>query len=252
MASRASLDAKMHRLEELLAEQAERTLADFQRRLDLSWIFYDAALEGIVITNDELKSAIERDLVPNISLIPIHDEIRAHILAIEFVRDIASRGKKAPLTLDTILQIHDVLSPKAADAADAAGGPYRKDTPVHRIYPHNIPAAEKIDGEMKKLGDWLAEPETKKLTSLRLAARLHFKLMQIHPFAKHSGRIARLAMNLVLMRAGYPPAIIHATDRQRYFEAFKGPSALLYDLVVDSLENSIDSAIRVFEDGRPG
>ena len=59
-------------------------------------------------------------------------------------------------------------------------------------------------------------------------------------------------MNLVLLRGGYPPAIIHSTDRQRYYESLRGPSSLLYALVVDSLENSIESAIKSFAEARTG
>jgi hypothetical protein len=59
-------------------------------------------------------------------------------------------------------------------------------------------------------------------------------------------------MNLVLLRAGYPPAIIHSTERQRYYEALKGPSLTLHNLMVDSLENSIESAIKLFAEQRTG
>ncbi len=252
MASRLTLDAKLHKLEEHLAAQDEQVLAEFQERLDMSWIYHDSALEGTVLSRDELKSAMDKDVVPDVSLIPIHDEIRAHKNAIDFVREIAAKGKKNPVTVETILKIRDVLLPPENPEQAAIDGPYRKDTPVHRLYFHDIPAADKIAGEMKKLGDWLADPDTKKLTSLRFAAKLHFKIMQVYPFPKHSGKIARLAMNLVLLRGGYPPAIVHSTDRQRYYEALRGPSTLLYNLIVDSLENSIDSAIKVFTEARSG
>ncbi len=252
MATRATLDAKLHKLEEHLATQDEQILAEFQERLDMSWIYHDSALEGTVLSRDELKSAMDKDVVPDVSLIPIHDEIRAHKAAIDHVREIAAQRKKVPITIELILKLRDVLSPNENAEALALEGPYRKDTPVHRLYFHDIPAADKIPGEMKKLADWLADAETKKLTSLRLATKLHFKLMQIYPFPRHSGKIARLAMNLVLLRGGYPPAIIHSTDRQRYYESLRGPNTLLYNLVVDALENSIDSAIKVFMEARSG
>ena len=35
-------------------------------------------------------------------------------------------------------------------------------------------------------------------------------------------RAMRLFMNLLLYRGGYPPAIIHAKERQSYYEALKG------------------------------
>jgi hypothetical protein len=59
-------------------------------------------------------------------------------------------------------------------------------------------------------------------------------------------------MNLVLLRSGYPPAIVHSTERQRYYEALRGPSLALHNLMLDSLENSIDSAIKLFSEANSG
>jgi hypothetical protein len=257
-----------------------------------------------------LKSAIDKDVVSDVSLIPTYDEIRAHKAALDWVREQASKGKKQPVTLELLLKLRDVLNPEptpppapivtvpplapapvivpviapvlmpavpavlapspapavlaptpalaepkpaikeSKPAADPT--PYRKDTPVHRLYFHDIPSADKIPGEMKKLGEWLLEPETKKLPALRLASRLHFKLMQIYPFPKHSGKHARLAMNLVLLRAGYPPAIIHSTERQRYYESLRGPATALHNIMLESLENAIESAIKLFTEAKSG
>lgn len=276
MATRASVDEKLHNLEQLLAEQPEQVLADFQERLDMSWIYHDTALEGSVLSFHELKSAIDKDVVSDVSLIPTYDEIRAHKAAIDFVRETAAQKKKVPLTLELLLKLREILAPEppapaappppalpldpnapllttaAPPPPPVKESPWRKDTPVHRLYFHDILPADKIPGEMKKLGEWLLDPETKKLSPLRLAARLHFKLMQIYPFSKHSGKMARLAMNLVLLRGGYPPAIIHSTERQRYYESLRGPSTQLYNLMLDSLENSIDSAIKLFTETQSG
>jgi hypothetical protein len=48
-------------------------------------------------------------------------------------------------------------------------------------------------------------------------------------------------MNLLLLRSGYPPAIIHSTERQRYYEALKGSSATMHSIVQDAIENSLAS-----------
>lgn len=297
MADRSTIDQKLEELQEMLATMEEETLAQFQERLDMSWIYHDCALEGMVLTFHELKSAIDNDVVSDVSLIPTYDEIRAHKAAIDWVREQAAKGKKQPITLDLLLKLRDVLNPEptpppqaivsvpppppvpvimmepkpaptpvllepkpavlkepkpATPAPPAEPTPYRKDTPVHRLYFHDIPAADKIAGEMKKLGEWLLEPETKKLPALRLASKLHFKLMQIYPFPKHSGKHARLAMNLVLLRAGYPPAIIHSTERQRYYESLRGPTAPLHNIMLESLENAIESAIKLFTEAKSG
>lgn len=295
-ATRNSVDEKLERLQSILGDMEEGVLAEFQERLDMSWIYHDSALEGVVLTFHELKSAIDKDVVSDVSLIPTYDEIRAHKATIDFVRELAGQRKRVPLNVELLLKLREVLCPEpvalapapvpvplvpppplvpamppgvtvhqpleaapaaptappAPPAAPAKDTPWRKDNPVHRLYFHDIPPADKIPAEMKKLEEWLKEPETKKLSAIRLATRVHLKLMQIYPFPKHSGKIARLAMNFVLLRAGYPPAIIHSTERQRYYETLRGPSIGLYNLVLDSVENSIDSAIKLFSESRSG
>ena len=54
----------------------------------------------------------------------------------------------------------------------------------------------------------------------RLAA-LHCRFEQIHPFLDGNGRAGRLALNLILVRFGYPPAIIYKRDRDRYLRALR-------------------------------
>jgi Fic family protein len=250
MANRGTVEDKLHNLQQLLVTQDEQSLAEFQERLDMSWIYHDSALEGSVLSFHELKSAIDKDVVSDVSLIPTYDEIRTHKAAIDFVREQAAQKKKTPITIELLIKLHSVLGPE--DGSVPKEEPWRKETPVHRLYFHDIPAPDKIPGEIKKLGNWLGDPETKKMSALRQASKLHFKLMQIFPFTKHSGKHARLAMNLVLLRAGFPPAIIHATERQRYYESLRGPSALLHNLMVDSLENSIESAIKIFTEASSG
>jgi hypothetical protein len=56
-----------------------------------------------------------------------------------------------------------------------------------------------------------AEPEA--------LARLHARFEQIHPFLDGNGRTGRLVLNLLLVRLGYPPAIIYKGDRTRYLAA---------------------------------
>jgi Fic family protein len=53
------------------------------------------------------------------------------------------------------------------------------------------------------------------------AARLHHGISSIHPFADGNGRTARLAMNFVLLAAGYPPISIPTTPREAYYNALE-------------------------------
>jgi fido (protein-threonine AMPylation protein) len=52
-------------------------------------------------------------------------------------------------------------------------------------------------------------------------ARLHQQFERTHPFLAGNGRAGRLVLNLILVRLGYPPAIIYKRDRQTYLRALR-------------------------------
>ena len=52
-------------------------------------------------------------------------------------------------------------------------------------------------------------------------ARRHSQFERIHPFIDGNGRTGRLLSNLLLVRLGYPPAIVYQRDRRRYLTALQ-------------------------------
>ena len=81
-----------------------------------------------------------------------------------------------------------------------------------------IPAAE-VPRAVGLLADdvntYLEEGERR----LTIAAYLHAKLFDIHPFADGNGRTARLLMNGVLLAMGMPPIVIRAQNHAAYHAA---------------------------------
>lgn len=81
---------------------------------------------------------------------------------------------------------------------------------------------------------------------LRLA-RLHCAFETIHPFLDGNGRAGRLLLNLILVRLGWPPAIIFKRSRNRYLDALDradhgedGPLAeLIARSVLDNLQRLV-------------
>jgi len=51
-------------------------------------------------------------------------------------------------------------------------------------------------------------------------------------------------MNAILVHHGYLPAIIHATERQRYYEALRNNQQMFTELVAESASASLDAASR--------
>lgn len=219
----------------------------YREQLDMSWIYHDAALEGTVYTFQELRTAIDPSFsaaVVDASIQPVCEEIRRHREALNFIRDLAIK-RRQPITVDTIKKIYLCLHPEEGDLKTVR---YRKDIPQHRLYFHEYAPPDKITYKVRQIVDWINDPETKRTRSpLRLAARAHFDLLRVFPFATDSGKVARLMMNLLLLRSGYPPAIVHSTERQRYYEALKGSSATMTQIVTDSIENNLASVEKMLE-----
>ena len=77
----------MAHLQELIDSASEEVRREYQERFDIAWIYHDSALEGVVYSMDELKAAIDDEPVADTSLIPVYDEIRNHMGAIEIIRE---------------------------------------------------------------------------------------------------------------------------------------------------------------------
>ena len=219
---------------------------EYRESFDMSWVYHDSALEGVVYTYQELKTATDPSVgsVPD-GMQPVCEEIRRHRQAIEYVRELAER-KRIPITVDTIKKLYVILHP---DEGDVKSVKYRKDIPQHRLYFHEYAAPDKIAYRVRQVIDWLNGPEPKKLKSpIRIASRVHYDLVRVFPFPNDSGKVSRLLMNALLMRAGYPPAIIHSTERQRYYEALKGQLPIILQMANDSIINALLSIEKRFDE----
>jgi hypothetical protein len=56
-------------------------------------------------------------------------------------------------------------------------------------------------------------------------ADAHAEFERIHPFLDGNGRTGRLVLNLILVRLGYPPAIIYKRQRASYLNALRRADA---------------------------
>lgn len=234
-----SLEDRFSRIEKRLEAMDEPLRREFYNMFDQAWVSHDSALEGSVYTREEIQAGFSVEpILTDSSLQPATDEIRRHREAIEFVRDVGLR-KKLPVTVDVVKKIFLILHPSEGDLKTVK---YRRDVPQHRLYFHEYAPPDKIAFRVRQIVDWLNLPETRKTrNALRIAARVHYDMVRVYPFQNDSGKVARLFMNLLLYRAGYPPAIIHAKERQGYYEALKGEPNRILRIVQDAVEDGLAS-----------
>jgi Fic family protein len=217
---------------------------EFREKLLISLIYHDAALEGEVLTHSEIKAAIDSNIISDSSLIPSYEEISNFYKACQYADQLAKQRRK-PVKVDTVREVYALLAPESV----AGGLAYRKENPLHRLYYHDICPPEKIHYKMRKLGEWMEGPATRELHPIERAAKTHWRIMSIFPWAMHSGRSARIIANLLLEQAGYPIAVIHSIDRQRYYESLRSPnSRALLSVYLEGVETTAASAARVYDE----
>ena len=70
----------------------------------------------------------------------------------------------------------------------------------------------------------------------------------IFPWAKESGRTIRICSNLLLQEAGYPVAVVHSIDRQRYYESLRGEASGLLSLYLEAVQTTAETELRLYEE----
>ncbi|MGQ0506129.1 MAG: Fic family protein [Myxococcaceae bacterium] len=262
------IDEKNEDLRDYLSTMKEKG-KEFLDRFEMSWIYHDNALEGVVFNQAELNAALHPGVMQaEASMMPVVLEIRNHKTVCDYIHEEATAGgkKSSQITLATIKRMHDLFTGNTPEAQAARAlterrertekelakekekSGYRKDMPLHRTYFHDISQPAKIQPALEKLVEFTGSAEFKEFHPIKQAATFQHQFVQIFPFTEHSGKIGRMGSNLILLRHGYLPCVIHSIDRQKYYESFRGPVANFRTLVMDAMENSLDNALKFFRD----
>lgn len=221
-----------------LPEAAE----DFLGKWELSWLYHENALEGVVYTSQELSLGLENQPVAEASFMGALREIRNHKTAMDLIRSEA-KGKKLKLNLSMVKKLYETLG---AGIEGRSVAEWRKDMPLHRSYFHEIAQPAKIQPGLQRLLEVCDSADFRNAHPIQQAARFHHGFMQVFPFTDNSGRVARLFANMILFHANYLPVIVHATDRQRYYESLRQPESALRELTMDAIENGLAHAEKHF------
>ena len=232
----ARIEEKKSRLD-ALRPLPPAAVARLNDQLTVEWIYNSNAIEGNTLTLQETRLILETGLTVGGKSLREHFEVTNHREAIRYVEALADGNE--PVSAFQVRQIHRLV---LAGIDDDSAGRYRI-LPV-RIAgsAHVPPEAWQVGQRMDDWQTWLTG-EAGSLHPVARAAEAHHRLVAIHPFLDGNGRTARLVMNLLLLRDGYPPTIILRVNRREYYRVLSradgGEVAPLVNFVGRAVERGL-------------
>lgn len=191
----------------------ESLRASLEADAEVSQTYNSNAIEGNTLSLAETKAVLLDGVT--VSGHPLREHLEAvnHREAWRLMRRMSA--SPGPLTEEDVLSLHRVIL-SGIQSEDA--GVYRRDrvrmVGSSRIFPNPLKVPD-------LMGDFVRDVNADPAHPVLVAARAHYGLVGVHPFTDGNGRAARLLMNLLLIRAGYPPALIPVTGRAEYYAALE-------------------------------
>lgn len=224
---------------------------------------HSTAIEGNTLVLKQVEQLLEEGRAVGNKELREYMEVRGYANAADWVygQGFAPGAwtPAEPLVLTELRQVHALamgpvwdVAPHPAATERESPGAFRE----HEIQPFpggmQPPAWPEVPAAV---ADWLKEAQGLRgcdpLEFPEALARVHARFEQIHPFLDGNGRAGRLVLNLLLVRLGYPPAIIYKRQRRRYLNALRradqgdhGPlGEMLARAVLDNLHKFIVPAV---------
>lgn len=203
----------------------------------IRFTFNTNAIEGSTITLKETNHILEEGVSPEgKDLREIH-EIENTRKAYNFMKTY-----KKEVKVDFIRKIHYHLT---YNILGENAGRFRR-IQVYMAGSKHMPAkASELNREMSSLTRWIINHG--KLHPVILATYVHHLLIAIHPFIDGNGRTARLLLNFMLMKAGFPPVCIKKEERIKYTDylelARDGEISTFLHFIVRKIEEAYNELV---------
>jgi Fic family protein len=204
---------------------------DIWRHIWIEEAHHSTAIEGNTLVLKQVEALLEQGRAVGNKELREYMEVRGYADAADWVY----RQARTPRTGGTEListtelrHIHRLVVTPVWDVAPHSDA-------VHQESPGNFrrhdikpfpggmvpPSWVYVDAEM---ADWLKSANAIKGRTARFPeeiAELHCRFEQVHPLLDGNGRTGRLVLNLILVRLGYPPAVIYKRNREKYLRALQ-------------------------------
>ncbi len=242
-----------------LAAENERRL---WQKLRLEWNYHSNHIEGNTLTYGETVLLLLHGQTHGNHTLREYEEMKAHDVGIEHLRNLAD--DKARLISPTDIRDLNMIilkEPFWKPTQTADGQPSRSQVipGEYKTLPNSVLTATgelyeyappiEVPARMQALVDWLGEALSARTDHiLTIAARFHHDFVLVHPFDDGNGRVARLLVNYLFLRDGYPPIIVPTEQKKDYLTALRladvGDLVPLAEFFGNQLERSLNLAIR--------
>jgi len=261
IAEAGSLKKELDLLRPLSKEAEARIMQKFR----LDWNYHSNHLEGNSLSYGETKALILFNITAQGKPLKDHLEITGHNDAVLWILEIVKDDR--PLTETFIRELHKLIlkEPYEVDAITAEGKPTKKRITVgdYKQQPNHVKtqtgeifrfaSPEETPAKMADLIEWYRkEAEKEGVNPILLAAEFHYRYIRIHPFDDGNGRTARILMNFILLKFGYPPVIIKTEDKANYFAALQQADAGIITPFVEYIAENLVTSLELMIKGANG
>lgn len=244
--SRSSMDARLS--ERIRRKKAELdtyrplprdTIRRLNEDLKILLTYHSNAIEGNSLSLHETQMVIDYGITVHGHPLREYLEATNHAHAYQYVTSLIER--REAITRDTILTLHQLVMEQILETK----GQFRK-TPVY-IRGSNMMPPPARDVE-RLMHEWLAwiESEEERYEPVTRAAIAHHGFEAVHPFEDGNGRVGRLLLNLMLMRDGYPPALLLHDWRVRYIQALNSANTGNYGSLITLVGQAVEAGLDLY------
>ncbi|MFH1221465.1 MAG: Fic family protein [Candidatus Micrarchaeota archaeon] len=239
------IEKKLARLN-TLRPLPKQTLESLKKKFEVEMTYNSNAIEGNRLTLKETYLVLERGMTIGGRSMREHLEATNHRDAISTMENMVKKGKR--ITEADVLMLHAVILDKINPEW---AGFYRNGPVAITLAKHRPPSYKEISEKMKEIVALLNE-DSKGIKAVEAAAAIHHKLVYLHPFWDGNGRLARLLMNIKLMRAGFPPTVLRKKERTSYYNALEkadeGELGPLTTMIAKDVERALELYLKTIEE----
>jgi fido (protein-threonine AMPylation protein) len=219
-------------------------LARLHEDLRVRLTYHSNAIEGSSLTLKETQIVVEEGITIGGHSLREHLEATNHAGAYD--RLLQLTGAEAPVTLQTILELHALV----LHDLNPTAGQFRT-VPVYirgsdLVTPHH----SQIPELMQQWVAWVNETTTESTQHHPIvrAAIAHHGFVAVHPFEDGNGRCARLLLNLQLLRDGYAPAFLLRDWKGRYLAALGAADQGTYSPILNLIGQAVEAGLDFYLD----